>query len=184
MNARLVFIDESGFLMAPLVRRTWARKGCTPILRQATRSHKKVSVVGALVVPARRKRVRFYFALHRNANITAARLVRFLRHLSRHLRGRAIIVWDRLNTHRARSVQAWLARHPRIETAFLPAYAPELNPIEPAWGHLKTNPMANWAPLTLNELAGRTGYHARRLRLKKNVLRGFLGATPLFSCPE
>ncbi|HBL18139.1 MAG TPA: hypothetical protein DD417_15645 [Elusimicrobia bacterium] len=53
-----MFIDETGFLMAPLVRRTWARKGHTPILRQATRSHKKVSVVGALVVPARRIDVR------------------------------------------------------------------------------------------------------------------------------
>lgn len=169
--------------MAPLVRRTWARKGKTPILRQATRSHKKVSVVGALVVPARRKRVRFYFGLHRNANITALRLVRFLRQLSRHVRGPVIIVWDRLNTHRARSVTAWLRLHPRIETAFLPAYAPELNPIEPAWGYLKTNSLANWAPAHLNELAGQTRYHASRLGFKKSVLRGFLGATPLFSCP-
>lgn len=168
--------------MAPLVRRTWARKGKTPILRQATRSHKKVSVVGALVVPARRKRVRFYFALHRNANITALRLVRFLRQLSRHVRGPVIIVWDRIVTHRACSVTAWLSRHPRIETAFLPAYAPELNPIEPAWGYLKTNPLANWAPNHLDELAGQTRYHASRLRFKKSVLRGFLGATPLFSC--
>ncbi|MFA5140368.1 MAG: IS630 family transposase [Elusimicrobiota bacterium] len=178
-----MFVDETGFLMAPLVRRTWARKGHTPILRQATRSHKKVSVVGALVVPARRQRVRFYFSLHRNANINASKLVHFLGNLSRQVRGRVIIVWDRLNTHRARSVQAWLHRHPRIDTTFLPPYAPELNPIELAWGHLKTNPMANWAPLSLNELAGRTGYHAARLRSKRSVLRGFLGATPLFSCP-
>jgi transposase len=168
--------------MAPLVRRTWARRGQTPILRQATRSHKKVSVVGALVVPAQRRRVRFYFALHRNANVTAPRLVRLLRQLGRHVRGRVIIVWDRLNTHRSRTVKAWLSRHPRIETTFLPAYAPELNPVEPAWGYLKTKPMANWAPARLDELVGRTRYHASRLESKKTVLRGFLRSTPLFSC--
>lgn len=183
MNARIVFIDETGFLMAPLVRRTWARKGHTPILSQATRSHKKVSVVGALVTPPYNKRVRFYFALHRNANVTAVRLVRFLDQLGRHVRGPIIIIWDRLNTHRGRAVTAWLLRHPRIEMAFLPPYAPELNPVEPAWGYLKTNPLANWAPRQLGELASRTRYHAAKLGNKKNVLRGFLASTPLFSCP-
>jgi hypothetical protein len=44
LNATLVFLDESGLMMAPLVRRTWAPRGQTPILLQRTRSRDKVSV--------------------------------------------------------------------------------------------------------------------------------------------
>lgn len=184
MNARLVFIDESGFLMAPLVRRTWARRGCTPILKQVTRSHKKVSMVGALVVAPRSRHVRFYFGMHRNANITSWRMRRFLGQLSRQVRGNVIIVWDRFQAHRAKIVMAWLRRHTRFQAVFLPPYAPELNSIEPAWGYLKINPLANWAPRDLAELVGRTRRQAQKLKAKQQVLRGFLGRGPLFSCPD
>ncbi len=170
--------------MAPLVRRTWARRGETPILKQITRSHKKVSMVGALVVAPKSKRVRFYFGMHRNANITSRRLRRFLGQLSGQVRGNAIIVWDRFQAHRAKIVMDWLRQHPRFQSVFLPPYAPELNPIEPAWGYLKMNPLANWAPRDLAELAGRTRRQAQRLKAKKSVLKGFLGRGPLFSCPD
>src|SRR3989442_37037 len=60
LNARLVFLDESGLLMAPLVRRTWAPRGQTPILLQRTRSHDKVSVTAVLTVSPRRRRVSLY----------------------------------------------------------------------------------------------------------------------------
>lgn len=55
--------------------------------------------------------------------------------------------------------------------AWLPAYAPELNPVEQAWGHLKYGDLANYVPddLTDLELAikvsiGRTGWHPGLLR--------------------
>jgi hypothetical protein len=52
LKAALVFIDESGFLMAPYVRRSWAPKGATPVLYQCGRSHQKVSDQAALPGPA------------------------------------------------------------------------------------------------------------------------------------
>ena len=33
LGAHLVFVDESGFMMIPPVRRTWAPVGKTPIVR-------------------------------------------------------------------------------------------------------------------------------------------------------
>jgi len=44
----LVLIDESGLLLAPLVRRTLARRGQRPVLKQRARQRDKVSVAGAL----------------------------------------------------------------------------------------------------------------------------------------
>ena len=58
LKAALVFIDESGFFMAPYVRRTWAPKGSTPFLYQCTRSHQKVSVIAALCIADERNTVR------------------------------------------------------------------------------------------------------------------------------
>lgn len=49
-KARLICLDETGFLMVPLIRRTWALRGFTPTLHIRSRSHEKVSGIGALVV--------------------------------------------------------------------------------------------------------------------------------------
>lgn len=170
--------------MAPLVRRTWAPRGRTPVLYQKTRSHRKVSVIAALTLPPRYQRVGLYFSLHTDANITAARVVRFLRVLRRQLQRPMLILWDRLLTHRAVVVERWLQRQSRVQTDFFPPYAPELNPVEPLWGYLKGNPLANWAPKDLPELALTARYHTGRLRRKGSLLRSFLYATPLFPCPN
>src|SRR5438270_3673730 len=47
-QAQLVLIDESGLLMAPLVRRTWAVRGQTPVLQQRGKHRERVSVAAAL----------------------------------------------------------------------------------------------------------------------------------------
>jgi len=180
LNAHIVFIDESGLMMAPVCRRTWAPKGKTPILKQVGRSHKKVSVIAALAVPPKRRRVGMFFSMHTDTNITAARVLRFLRHLRRHIRKPIFLVWDRSNTHRAKIVNRFLEDHGGWSAAFFPAYAPELNPVEALWAWLKTNPLANWAPPNVRTLGTVARYHTRGIRKRSNLLRSFLTATPLF----
>jgi len=165
--------------MAPLVRRTWAPRGQTPILLQRTRSRDKVSATAVLTVSPRRRRVGLYAALLVNANVNAERLVEFLRALARHLRGPLILVWDRLNVHRARSVQDFLRRHPRLHTHFLPPYAPELNPVEGVWGYLKRNPLANHAADDADELARTALGHTRHVARRPALLRSFIHASGL-----
>jgi hypothetical protein len=87
--------------MAPLVRRSWSPQGQTPVLHQRGRCHQKVSVVAALCVSPSRDRLRFYFRLHRDANIRSPEIVEFLRALGRQLDGPVMLVWDRLNVHRS-----------------------------------------------------------------------------------
>lgn len=105
LKASLVFLDESGLLMTPLVRRRWAPRGQTPILSQRGRTREKVSIVAALSVSPQRGRVGLYVSLRPNANVTPSWLIAFLGDLARQLRNPLLIVWDRLPGHRARSVR-------------------------------------------------------------------------------
>jgi len=152
LNAHIAFLDETGFFMAPLVRRTWRPRGATPILYQRTRNHKKVSVIGALTIAPTRDRVRLYFRSHADENINAKRVRDFLRQLLRELDGPIVLIWDRFQAHRARVVSRLITQCGRIHVEQLPAYAPELNPIEYVWGYWKRNPLANYAPVDLDDL--------------------------------
>ena len=180
LKAALVFIDESGFLMAPLLRRTWAPRGATPILYHRGRSHQKVSAIAALVVAPGRDRVACYFRLHPAVNIDAALVLSFLRQLSAQLKGAPLVViWDRLQAHRAAAVRAYLKSRPGTKSVQLPPYAPELNPVEYLWNSLKINPLANAAFAGISELTGATRHHARSLQRNDRLLRSFIQHSPL-----
>ena len=131
--------------MAPNVRRSWAPRGQTPILRQRTRHHQKVSMISVLCVSPERDKVQLFFRLHPDANIDTSRVIEFLRYLSRELENPIVLIWDRLLTHRSRKMLDFLAEATDIHTELLPPYAPELNPVENVWGYLKNNPLANFA---------------------------------------
>ncbi|MDH4270443.1 MAG: transposase [Candidatus Aminicenantes bacterium] len=180
LAASLIFLDESGFLLAPLVRRTWAPQGQTPILRQRTNTYRKLSAIAALVVSPRRDRVRLFFSFYPNANINAARVQLFLRHLHRHIRGPGILLWDRFPAHRGRSVQSYLAEKTAWRSEFLPAYAPELNPMENVWCYMKTHSRTNEVVFDLVDLTESARRHGRALQRRDGLLRSFLKHTPLF----
>jgi len=179
LNASLVFIDESGLLLAPIVRRTWAPCGQTPILHQRGRARQKVSIIAALTLSPHRQQPGLYFSLRANENVTTAWLLPFLRALTRHLRGTYVLVWDRLPGHRAQIITEYL-HHQRRGVALLPPYAPELNPVEILWAYLKSNPLANFAAPDTPVLARVATRHVQRLRRQRKLLRSFFDATPLF----
>jgi hypothetical protein len=164
--------------MAPLVRRTWAPVGRTPVIYQRTRSHERVSMIAALTISPRRRKVRLYFCLLANENVVTRNLLRFLRQLRRQLGTPMLVVWDRLNVHR--SAWAHIRRRNRsVHSAFLPPYAPELNPVEAFWAYLKMNPLANHAACDVEELHTRAERHAADIAEDQLLLRSFLKVTPL-----
>lgn len=120
--------------MGPLVRRSWAPRGQTPVLMQRGRSRRKVSVLGALVISPRRRRVRAYFSLQAEASFDGDRILQFLKQLRRTLGAPIMLIWDRLRAHLGEPVKSWLLNNRRrIRAELLPAYAPELNPVELIW---------------------------------------------------
>lgn len=166
--------------MAPLVRRTWAPRGQTPVLRQRGRSRRKISVIGALVISPQRRRVRAYFGLLPDANFDGQSILVFLIQLCRALRVPIALIWDRLGAHLGEPVAAWLGRNRhRVRAHLLPPYAPELNPVELIWGHTKSNPLANFAPRELDDLLDRTQVATLAIGDDEPLLRSFLKHCPL-----
>jgi transposase len=159
--------------MMPVLRRTWAPCGLTPTFAVRARSHEKVSGIGALVVSPRRRQLTLALALYARLNIRGPQVLRFLRHLARHLRGPVVLVWDRGNPHRHALVRAWLGRHPRWTTVWFPPYAPELNPVELLWSYLKYGRLANLAPDTVDEIRTHVRRERRRLGRHPELLSSF-----------
>ena len=174
-----MFADETGFFLSPLVRRTWAATGHTPILRQKTSSYRHVSAIGALTISPRRRRLNLLLQLHPGEAIRQDGAIEFLRQLLRHLRGPIVLLWDRLPVHRGRQVQTFVKTHPRLHLEYFPGYAPELNAIEYLWGWLKRNPLANHCPDTLDTLVDDVFHATEPLYTNQQLLRSFIHATPL-----
>jgi transposase len=41
-----------------------------------------------------------------------------------------VVIWDNLGAHHAGDLEDWVATQPWLELAYLPSYAPELDPVE------------------------------------------------------
>ena len=147
-----MLIDESGFFLNPLVRRTWALKGKTPVLRSWGRHRDKVSVIAALSVAPTLRRLGLYWLTDPKNHVSGETVVKFLRELLKHLRGRVIVVWDGGSNHKGPLVRALCARHLRLHLERLPAYAPDLNPVEQLWSHLKDGRLPNFVSASLAQL--------------------------------
>jgi len=96
-----------------------------------------------------------------------------LRHLRRHMPGPLIIIWDRLNAHRAKVVKEYLVEEPDIRVELLPPYAPDLNPEEHVHGNVKQH-LRNATPTTVDEIRKQVDRGFARLRQRPDMLLGFM----------
>ena len=172
-----MFLDECGFLLIPNVRRTWAPRGHTPIIRHRYRRD-KVSAISAVTVSARRRRCGLYIHFYPGSNITHVEVAVFLRALLRQLRGHVIVLWDGGSIHKGPDVRALLTRCPRLHVEPFPGYAPDLNPDEFVWTHFKAT-LANGRPDNLEELMTALCRITKKARQRPELLRSFIAASEL-----
>jgi transposase len=170
----LVFIDESGLSQRPHRCRTWAPRGQTPIL-QYNFNWKSLSVAAGLTL------WNFYFRIYAGS-IKKEQVVDFLKALLRHLDQPLLIVWDRLPGHRSRLVQDYIASlQGWISTAYLPPYAPELNPVEYIWGYWKQHELPNVCPKDFWQLSEAARRTLRRMRRRPRLISAFWKQSSLWS---
>ncbi len=74
------------------------------------------------------------YTRHFEHALSAPDILVALKHFQQYISRPIIIIWDRLNAHRAVIVQEYVAAHPDIEMEWLPPYAPNLNPEEECRG--------------------------------------------------
>jgi transposase len=152
-KAHLIFLDEAGFMLTPLVRRTLAPRGCTPV-QEAWQRHDRISAISCVTLAPEAQQPGLYFELlPAGLNVCAVDIVAFLRQLRAELPGPWVVVWDRHNIHsRSRLVQEWLAGEAEVVVEDLPGYAPSLNPDEMVWGWLKYGRLCNLGAQDVAEL--------------------------------
>jgi hypothetical protein len=172
-GAHLVLIDESGFLMAPTVRRSQAPRGKTPVLKQNASRREKVSVIAALTLAPHRDRLGLFFRTRAKGFFNGEAVAGFLRELLRHLRGQVIVIWDNGTMHKGEPIRSVLRDFDRLTLERPPPYAPDLNPVEWLWSYPKYGEMANFAPRDATELDGVVAGHLEAIRRKPDRMRSF-----------
>jgi transposase len=170
-----VFLDETGLMLQPLVRRTWAPAGQTPVMYSWDR-HDRLSVIAGLSLSAQSHRVSLYFAVHEK-NVKAEEVEAFLREVQRSLGRKLIVVLDRWAVHRKAAKSLFGDRRFWIE--YLPPYAPVLNPVEHVWNHTKYGDLANYVPDDLADLEFEVEYSIEQTREQPKLLRSFFHAAEL-----
>ena len=143
-GAEVFFWDESGFRADAVHGRTWGLRGQTPVVE---RPGQRQSISAASAVNARGA---FWHCTY-EGGLTAELFVKLLRRM---MRGRAKpvhLVVDGLPAHKTKLVKAYVASTGgRLSIHILPGYAPELNPDELVWSHMKRTGVAR-TPLRKGE---------------------------------
>jgi hypothetical protein len=189
LGAWLCFEDESGQGLRPPKGRTWGRRGHTPVVTVTGSSNRRVSLAALLCVkPGQRPRL--IYRTHtgpkrRNETrkgFTETDFAGLLDAAHQQLGGPLVVVWDNLNAHVSAAMGELIAARSWLTVYRLPAYAHELNPVEPVWSHLKRS-LANLAKRNLTQLTALVKARLKRMQYRPALLRGFLASTGLDLTP-
>ena len=178
LGAWLCREDESGQGLRPPKGRTWGRRGHTPVVT-VTGGHDTRVSLAALIAVRPGQRPRLIWRTHRarrgdkRKGFTETDYARFLDAAHQQLHGPVVLVWDGLNTHTSRAMRELIAARDWLTVFQLPAYAPELNPVEPVWSSLKRS-LANLIKHDIGQLTALVKARLRRMQYQPGLLAGFL----------
>ncbi len=163
----ILFADQSGFYLLPTVVRTYAPVGQTPILEEHL-SHDHLSVMSGITLEGR------LLMIEQDRAFKGPDVVRFLKHALSQIPGKLLIIWDGSPIHRSKAVKEFLAQGAasRVRLEQLPAYAPEHNPDEGVFKHLKCVELKNLCCQNIAELREELRKAKERLRHKVDVILG------------
>ena len=107
-----------------------------------------------------------------------------LQHLLRHLDCKLLVVWDGSRTHRSHLIRDFVRKQKgSLGLEFLPAYAPELNPVEYFWSHWKRHELPNFCPQTFWQMSHYARRAFSRMRRRTMLVTGFWAQADLFRRP-
>jgi hypothetical protein len=93
-----MFVDEAGFALRAKAGATWAPKGQTPVLPRVSKRRALSTVIGLT-------RSGHIYKRHFAHAVCGDDIVIALRHFQQHVPAPLVIIWDRLNAHRATVVK-------------------------------------------------------------------------------
>ena len=180
LGAWLILLDESGLLMAPLVRRSWAPAGHPPALEQKANHREKVSVAAALGLAPARDRLGLAYRTLVNGYFDSEAVAAFLGDVFEGLGGPAVVLWDGGSMHKGDPIDDLVAlAEGGLHLERLPAHAPELMPLEQLWTWLKYSQLCNFAPETAHQLNEAVLRELAATEADQDRLRNFFHASDL-----
>lgn len=132
-----MFEDEISLALSSTVSYKWSERGQQPNIKVIQKRKKRQTIFGSVN--------------YESGQLTITRSdkgnsISFRTHLKKILKvykeqpGKIIIVLDNVRYHHARALKPFLEFHKdRMELVFLPAYSPDLNPIERVWWYMRKN---------------------------------------------
>jgi hypothetical protein len=179
-GACIAFIDESGLLMAPLVRRSLAPRGHPSVLLEKATHHEKVSVAASLWLAPGLDRLGLCFQTLPNDYFDNQYSALFLEALIQELGEQVIVVWDSGPMHKGGPIRQVLeCWSDQLSLEPLPAHAPQLNPVEQVWTWLKYSRLCNFAPQDAAHLNAQVIAELRRVAQDQQLLKSLFLASDL-----
>lgn len=173
----IVFQDESGTALTGVVRRTWGKRGQTPVIRLNGARSGRDNMAAFLAYRAG-EQPRLYSWSKTGDGYTKDDFPLLLTLLHARLRGPVTLIWDNYSSHTSHDVRDWTRDQPWLKVVPLPPYAPELNPVELLWKIVKDK-IANRAFRSIQELADADAAALSTIKKSVSLLIGFLAGTRL-----
>ncbi|MEU8888718.1 transposase [Streptomyces sp. NPDC048442] len=171
--------------MTPPISRTWARRGCTPVVRVRGRSRRRVSIA-ALTCYKPGERSRLTYRPRRDDGRRDGRKSfswrdyrGLLQAAHQQLGGPIVLIWDNLNVHLAAGIRQFIDVRDWLTVYQLPSYAPDLNPVEGAWSLLRRGWLSNTALATPEHLIQTVRHGLHVIQYRSDLIDGFLTGTGL-----
>lgn len=171
-QAIIYFQDESGVSLIPVMGRTWAPRGKTPIIR-VTGKKGGICVTGA-ISPAGRMVFRI-----EKGTIDAEKHIEFLQQiLNNHPHRKVIVIEDRARPHTAKKTLDFVAKNKRrLALFFIPSYSPDLNPKEKDWRYLKQHKLKSHMATNKDQLISLVLAKMRSIQNHPKLIKRFFANT-------
>jgi len=183
-DAWLCFEDEAGQGLRPPKGRTWGRRGATPVVTVRAAGSGRVSIAGLVCTkPGHDPRLIYRTIVHHGRKdepkgFTEADYAALLDAAHQQLDGPIVVVWDNLNAHVSARMRRYVAGRAWLRVFQLPPYAPELNPTEGVWSHLKRG-LTNLTSRSIDEVASLVKTRLKRMQYRPTLLTGITTHTGL-----
>jgi transposase len=171
LGAKIFFLDEAGFQSDPPLGRTYGLKGETPVVKTSGQ-RQSINVISAVNASGA------FWAATYEGKLNAESFVLFLKNFMKGRQETVFLVIDGHPSHTAKMAQRYVeSLGGRLELHRLPTYAPDLNPDEFVWSHMKKNGVSK-KPLKQNE--------SLRDRVEEDLLKIYAdpGLVCSFFCAE
>jgi putative transposase len=178
-HAWICFEDEAGQTLRPPKARTWGRRGHTPVIPVYGKGSGRISIAGLVCVrPGQRSRFIYRTTVHRGRkgerrSFAETDYIAMLDAAHQQLDGPIVLIWDNLNTHVSAAMRDLIAARDWLHVIRLPAYAPDLNPTEVVWSHLKRS-IGNLAVHGVEHLQAIIKHRLKRIQYRPDLIDGFV----------